>query len=138
MRPSPDGTSPSSVAPSTVTTGRWAESLAACYLSLRGFRVLARNYRDGPRELDLLAVERNWSVVVEVRFRSSVERGRPEETVHPRKRRQLLRAGRAWWLRDGREFGPLRFDLVSLELQPRGLKLRHYPHFLIPDRGRDR
>lgn len=133
MRPSPDGCSSS-----TVTTGRWAESLAACYLSLSGFRVLARNYRDGPRELDLLAAEGNWAVVVEVRFRSSVDRGRPDETVDHRKRTQLLRAGRAWWLRGGREFGRLRFDLVTLELVPRGLRLRHFPHFLIPERGRVR
>jgi putative endonuclease len=132
MRPSPDG----SLA-STVSIGRWAESLAACYLSLRGFHVLARNVRDGPRELDLLAAEGNWAVVIEVRFRSSVERGRPEETVNHRKRTQLLRAGKAWWLADGRRYGMLRFDLVTLELVPHGLRLRHFPHFLIPDgRGR--
>ena len=32
---------------------RLAEDLAACYLRLRGFRILERNVRDGPREIDL-------------------------------------------------------------------------------------
>jgi putative endonuclease len=128
MRPSPDG-----LPATTVSVGRWAESLAACYLSLQGFRVLARNLRDGPRELDLLAAQGDWAVVVEVRFRSSVDRGRPEESVTHRKRIQLLRAGKAWWLSEGRRHGLLRFDLVTLELVPQGLRLRHFPHFLIPD-----
>jgi putative endonuclease len=135
MRPSPDRSIPGGSSLTTVSTGRWAESIAACYLSLCGFRVLARNYRDGPRELDLLALQGTWAVVVEVRFRSSGDRGRPDETVHHRKRMQILRAGRAWWLAEGRRFGALRFDLVTIELAPRGMRLRHFPYFLNPEQA---
>ena len=133
MCPPPDVCRPPRV---TTLTGRLAESLAASYLQLRGYRILARNVRDGPREIDLIAQEGAWLIVVEVRFRGSIERGCPEETIHPGKRLNLLRAGRAWWLREGRGRGSLRFDLVALSLTPEGLRLRHYPHFLLPSSAR--
>jgi putative endonuclease len=112
--------------------GRLAEDLVASFLRIRGFRILERNWRDGPRETDLIAHRGEWLVVVEVRLRSRTDRGLPEETIHPAKRRDLLRAGRSYWLRRGRELGRLRFDLIALHLTPEGLILRHYPHFLNP------
>ena len=116
----------------TTASGRLAESLAASYLQLRGFRILERNLRDGPRELDLIAEQGGWIVVVEVRFRGRTGRGLPEETIHPAKRRNLLRAGRAYWLKAGRGRGLLRFDLISLHFTGEGMRLRHYPHFINP------
>ncbi len=116
----------------TTTSGRIAESLAAAYLQLRGFRILDRNVRVGHRELDLIAECRGWLVVVEVRFRGALDHGLPEESIHPGKRTHLHRAGETWWLRHGRGKGPLRFDLVALSLTSDGLRLRHYPHFLRP------
>jgi len=113
-----------------------AEDLASSYLSLRGFRVVSRNLRTGPREIDLLARYDDWLVVVEVRFRSDSARGTPAETVRSRKREHLLRAGRACWLRHGGARVRLRFDLISILFTARGMMLHHYPHFLIPDRSR--
>lgn len=137
---------------SRTARGRLAESLVAAYLEFQGFEVLDRNVRDGPRELDLVArVPRalrvpgaaggpapdtttapGWAVVIEVRYRASVLHGRPDETVRFKKQRDLVRAGRAWWLARGHEFGPLRFDLVSLIRVEGGVDLRHRPHFLDP------
>ena len=115
--------------------GRLAESLVACYLELCGFSILARNQREGPRELDLIASKDGWLTVIEVRFRGRADRGLPEETLHHAKRAHLLRAGRAYWVREGRIHGRLRFDLVTLLLEEQGLRLRHHPHFLLPERA---
>lgn len=112
--------------------GRTAEDLAAAYLSLRGFDILARNLRLGPLEIDLVASAGEWIVLVEVRYRGRTDRGLPEETIHPGKRRRLLRAGEAYWMRNRPERCRLRFDLVSLSATAEGMRLRHYPHFLVP------
>jgi len=112
--------------------GRQAEQLAARYLELRGYRILANNARAGPREIDLVAQRPGVVAIVEVRFRAREDFGAAEETVRARKRRDLLRAGRAWWLCHGRGLGRLRFDLIALRLTSRGLRLRHYVGFLSP------
>ena len=118
--------------PSKTEIGRRAERLAACYLQLRGYRILAANVRDGPRELDLITQRGGVYAVVEVRFRSREDFGTAEETVRARKRRDLYRAGRAWWLGQARGRGQLRFDLLAIRLTARGLRLRHYVGFLPP------
>ncbi|MCA9728390.1 MAG: YraN family protein [Candidatus Eisenbacteria bacterium] len=117
---------------STTRVGRDAESLAALYLQLVGFELLARNLRDGPREIDLIVRDEQWLVVVEVRSRGGATFGRPEDSVRREKRRQLLRAGRDYWWRHSDHRRALRFDLVAIALEPEGLVLRHRPHFLDP------
>jgi putative endonuclease len=118
-----------------VLRARAAEDLAAAFLRLRGFRILARNLREGPREIDLVAEEAGWVVVVEVRYRADVNHGLAEETVGFRKRTHLLRAGRSYWLREGHRHGRLRFDLVTLHAGLDGVTLRHHRHFLLPCRS---
>jgi len=130
MCPSPDALFPPPH--SAVAAGRLAEELAASFLRLRGYRILERNLRDGPREIDLVAQRGAWLVVVEVRFRGRLDHGLPEESVGQRKQRHLLRAGRSYWLRRGRALGRLRYDLIAISLGEEGLVLRHHPHFLIP------
>ncbi|MFN8548182.1 MAG: YraN family protein [Candidatus Eisenbacteria bacterium] len=118
--------------PSRVEIGRQAEQLVARYLELRGYRILASNARTGPREIDLVAHRSGVVAIVEVRFRAREEFGAAEESVRARKRRDLLRAGRAWWLCHGRALGRLRFDLIAVRFTARGLRLRHYPSFFAP------
>ena len=117
---------------SRTAIGRRAERLAACYLELRGYHILASNVRDGPREIDLIAHRRDVLAIVEVRFRSRGDFGRVEESVRTHKRRDLIRAGRSWWLLHGRQLGRLRFDLIALRLSGRRLSLRHHTDFLAP------
>ncbi len=113
-------------------TGRTAEDAACAYLSLRGFDILERNLRLGPLEIDLVASAGEWIVLVEVRYRGRTDRGLPEESIHPGKRRRILRAGEAYWMTRRPQGRGLRFDLVTLTLVADGMRLRHYPHFLVP------
>lgn len=135
MRRADDTPGPTSArAPDRRRAGSHAEDLAASYLQLRGYSILIRNYRDGPREIDLVASFDRWLVVVEVRYRSRSDWGSPEETVRFRKRRNLRRAGQALWLEHAKN-RPLRFDLIAIEQTRGGLNLRHHPHFMSPTTG---
>jgi putative endonuclease len=110
----------------TVTRGRRAETIAAVYLELGGYRVLARNVRRGPLEIDLIAVRGETIAFVEVRSRSSHTHGTPEESVRRRKQELLTRAARGI-LEDLALPASVRvrFDLIAIELEPFGLRLRH-------------
>lgn len=102
--------------------GRAGEALAADALVARGWVILDRNWRDGPRELDLVAYRGGILAIVEVKTRRSLAWGDPLESISPRKRRELERAARSWVARE-RHRVPVpfrvRFDAASV-LAPAG------------------
>ncbi len=94
--------------------GREAESAAAEYLSCSGLKILDRNYRCPPGELDLVVKDGKAIVFVEVRSRRSGSPYNPEESITAMKRRRLVMAAK-WYLKQRRiENSPARFDLVAI------------------------
>lgn len=77
--------------------GRVAEEAAARMLTADGFRLLWRNLRLGPLELDLVAVRGDLVVVVEVRARGAGAFEKPLASVSRTKRLSILRAARTLW-----------------------------------------
>ncbi len=95
--------------------GRYGEDLAAQHLEAAGMQVLDRNWRCREGELDVVARDRDGTIVFcEVKARSSTAFGDPAEAVGPVKARKLRTlAGR--WLQEHPGGGsPLRFDVVSV------------------------
>ena len=93
--------------------GRRAEFLAALYLSLGGYRVLARRVKTPVGEIDLVASRGGVTVFIEVKARafSHQEAG----ALHAVNRRRIVRAARFWLTRHpGRAAGALRFDVIFL------------------------
>ncbi len=97
--------------------GRWGESLAADYLTRRGYRLLDRNARTAHGELDLVIQQPSPSVVifVEVKARSSRTFGRPEESITPRKQAHLLAAAQAYLQSHPELDGDWRIDVIAIE-----------------------
>ncbi len=76
--------------------GLSGESHAAGYLEGQGFEILARRWRYGRKEIDLVARRRELVVFVEVKSRSS-ERFAPIRTsVTAAKQRNLVEAAHGW------------------------------------------
>lgn len=94
--------------------GVWGEKLALGYLSLRGYKVLARNYKCLAGEIDLVAWHRGTLVFVEVKTRASESMGSPEEAVTALKRRQIVRVARFYLKRYAAHDRPCRFDVVGV------------------------
>lgn len=94
--------------------GRKGEELAVRFLEQAGYRVLARNWRAGRREVDIVALRQGTVAFVEVKTRRPGPE-RPIESLGPRQRRALRRAAEAWIHSHpgiGKEF---RFDLIAVE-----------------------
>ena len=95
--------------------GRYGEELAAQHLVAAGMQVLDRNWRCREGELDLVAVDRDGTIVfVEVKTRSSTAFGEPAEAVGPMKARRLRTLAARWLLEHPRGGSPLRFDVVAI------------------------
>ena len=74
---------------------RWkiSEWIAACYLRIKGYRILQRNVRIDGVEVDIVAWRAAHLILVEVKFRTHQQYGRPEDAVGRERRRRQWRAG---------------------------------------------
>lgn len=76
--------------------GKWGEERAADYLQRMGYRIVARDWRSGHRDIDIIAMdgdEYDGTVVfVEVKTRRNRVFAEPEEAVDWHKRRSLQSA----------------------------------------------
>jgi len=106
--------------------GRCGEEIAAQWYAAEGFTVLARRYRTGRGEVDLVVRRGPLLVFVEVKARRGDGWGAPAAAVGAGKLARLRLAARAWLAanpaRDAAEF---RFDVVAVSFAPggRGLQL---------------
>lgn len=116
--------------------GERGEDLAAAHFRRRGATVLARNWRSGRDELDLVALEGRVLVFVEVKTRTAREAGAGWFAVDARKRRALRRAARAW-MRAAGGAPHTRFDVVEV-LVCHGTPPRIVHHLGVPLLGRVR
>ena len=108
-----------------LATGLLGERIAERYLALRGWRVLARRWRTGHRDLDLVVVRDAQIAFVEVKARRSADFGDPAQAVHAQKRRELVRAARAWIGSQGRAGDSYRFDVVGVVLTDGRIWVQH-------------
>lgn len=106
--------------PEHLREGRRGERLAYRYLKRNGYRVVARNYRtrSGRGEIDLLAWDGPHLACIEVKTRRTADFGRPEEFVDQSKQRQLISAAHEYARRAKVSPARLRFDVVSVTLEP--------------------
>ena len=99
------------------------EEQAASYLEHAGVHVICRNFRSRAGEIDLIGREGGTLVFVEVKYRSDVSSGMPEEALSFSKRRTISRVADFYRVRYKiRSDVPCRFDVIAFE----GDRLRHY------------
>jgi putative endonuclease len=95
--------------------GRQGEALAEATYRERGYRVLARNWRNGRSgELDLVLSQGRQLVVCEVKTRSSTAFGVPAEAVDRRKQARLRALTGAFLAAHELRPAGIRFDVASV------------------------
>jgi putative endonuclease len=108
--------------------GKQGEQAAAEYLQRAGMRILARNWRCGLGEIDIVAADRRALVACEVKTRSDTRYGTPLEAVTFRKRSRLRRLAVQWVLANGVLFDEVRVDVVEVlksDTEPGGFAIEH-------------
>ena len=66
--------------------GKKGEQLAIDYLVKKGYTILDKNWRFQKAEVDIIAQKEETLAVVEVKTRSSIDFGSPQDFVNPKKK----------------------------------------------------
>lgn len=91
--------------------GRRGEALALFALRLAGYRILARDHRAAPGEIDIIARRGRLLIFVEVKARADFDRA--AEALPARQRRRIARAAEGFLaMRPELRFCRCRFDVV--------------------------
>lgn len=103
-----------------LSLGAWGEARAAEYLLSQRMEILDRNWRHGRLgEIDLVARDGDWLVVVEVKTRRNRWYGAPVEAVTDTKLLRLRQLAGAW-LREHPKIRPsrIRIDVIGIDVDP--------------------
>lgn len=94
--------------------GELGERLAAKYLRKKKYKVVDRNVRFDEGEIDIVAVDDQTVVFVEVKTRSSADKGEPWEAVDEQKQKKILATASLYLKREDLLDQKSRFDIVSI------------------------
>lgn len=114
-----------------IELGKLGEKMAAEYLLKRGYTILAKNWRFKKNEIDIVAKENNKLVIVEVKTRTTLEFGTPEEAVSLKKQQFLIRAANEYVNQKNLE-NEIRFDIIAVNPNSGGQKIHHIPDAFYP------
>ena len=73
-----------------------AESKAAAYLLVKGYRILARRYRSPAGEIDIVAEKKKTIYCVEVKYRQNAAQGSGLDYITSKKLQQMHFAAEVW------------------------------------------
>ncbi|NTW57420.1 MAG: YraN family protein [Chlorobiaceae bacterium] len=94
--------------------GPLGENAAAEYLRKKGYRILERNYRFRRNEIDIIARDRGTLCFIEVKTRTTPEKGDPLEAVDVRKQMEIIKAAKAYLAASGNMERECRFDVIAV------------------------
>jgi len=94
-------------------TGNKAEEMAERFLLDKGYAILDKNFTWQKGEIDIIALKDGWLIFVEVRARSEVAYGFPEQTISKNKAQLIIKTARHYiYQKDWH--GKVRFDIIAI------------------------
>jgi putative endonuclease len=104
--------------------GKRGEALAAEYLQEKGYEILATNWVFQKAEIDILAQKENTLAVVEVKTRSSIDFGLPQDFVKQKKIQLLVKAVNAYVSENDLDL-EVRFDIIAINKKGQEFVIEH-------------
>jgi putative endonuclease len=106
-------------------TGSFGEKKAVQHLLANDYQIIATNWRFLKAEIDIIAKKDDWIVFVEVKTRSSIDFGNPEEFVSTKQQKMIINAAHEFIIKNDRE-EEARFDIVAIIVD--GTKVKSIEH----------
>lgn len=104
--------------------GEKGEQLAVDYLLENKYKIIARNYRFLKAEVDIIAQKENVLICVEVKTRSTIDFGNPQDFINPKKIKLLVSAMDNFVIENDLDV-EVRFDIVAIVKQKNVFEIEH-------------
>jgi len=104
--------------------GKKGEQFAVDYLLQNGYVIVERNYRFQKAEVDIIARKGEILAIVEVKTRSTVDFGNPQDFVKPKQIQRLVKAVDEYVTVNNLDV-EVRFDIIAIVKQGKGYNIEH-------------
>ena len=104
--------------------GKLGEELAVEFLQKAGYLILETNWTFQKAELDIIAQKENILAVIEVKTRSSIEFGLPQDFVKPQKIQLLVKAINEYVTVNELDV-EVRFDIIAIHKEASNFNIEH-------------
>jgi putative endonuclease len=104
--------------------GKLGEELAAEYLQKNGYAILEMNWTFQKAEIDIIAKKENILAAIEVKTRSSLDFGLPQDFVKTKKIQLLVKAVDAYVNEKDLDID-VRFDIIAIHKEGKTYVIEH-------------
>lgn len=104
--------------------GKLGEELAVDFLEKNGYEILETNWTFQKAEVDIIAQKNNILAVIEVKTRSSLDFGLPQDFVKPKKIKLLVKAINEYIIMNDLDVN-VRFDIIAVHATSTSFAIDH-------------
>ena len=104
--------------------GKLGEELAVEFLQKNGYAILETNWTFQKAEIDIIAQIENTLAIVEVKTRSSLDFGLPQDFVKPKKIQLLVKAVNEYVISKDLDI-EVRFDIIAIHKEGKSFAIEH-------------
>lgn len=104
--------------------GKLGEELAVDFLQKSGYDILETNWVFQKAEIDIIAQKENILAIVEVKTRSTIDFGLPQDFVKPKKIQLLVKAVNEYVISNDLDV-EVRFDIIAVYKEKNDYKIEH-------------
>jgi putative endonuclease len=107
--------------------GKFGEMVAENLMINKGYQIVAKNWKNGHLEIDIIAKNKKEIVFVEVKTRSSIICGLPVEQVRDDQKKNLIASANTYIKKNNIQLIP-RFDIVGIAVNPNNMQILDITH----------
>ncbi|MEM1001715.1 MAG: YraN family protein [Bacteroidota bacterium] len=104
--------------------GKKGEEMAVAFLIAHGYVIRSRNFRFEKAEVDILAEKEGILAVIEVKTRSTIDFGNPQEFVKPKQIKNLVKVVDAY-VNELDLHLEVRFDIIAIVKEGNAYNIEH-------------
>ena len=104
--------------------GKKGEQLAVDFLLTNGYEIIERNYRFDKAEVDIIAQKGNILAIIEVKTRSTIDFGNPQDFVKPKQIQRLVKAVDEYVTTNNLNV-EVRFDIIAIVKERKSFNIEH-------------